>query len=49
MQLYYLDTDSFKLGLDTNNVGLVDFLQQNKDEFGFSELDNNHELYDSGN
>ena len=41
-----MDTDSFVLSFDTNNQELVNFLQQKKDEFIFSELDKSHELYD---
>ena len=39
VNLHYMDTDSFVLSFDTNNQELINFLQQNKDEFGFSELD----------
>ena len=57
VQLHYMDTDSFILSLDTkgalhtegasrtNHQELINFLQQNKDEFDFSELDKSHELY----
>ena len=45
-QLHYTDTDSFILSFDTNHQELINFLQENKDEFDFSELDNTHELYD---
>ena len=43
--LHYMDTDGFVLRFDTNNQELINFLQQNKDEFDFSELDPSHELY----
>ena len=45
IQLHYMDTDSFILSFDTNHQELINFLQENKDEFDFSELDNTHELY----
>ena len=45
VQLHYMDTDSFILSFDTNHQELINFLQQNKDEFDFSELDKSHELY----
>ena len=41
-----MDTDSFILSFDTNHQELINFLQENKDEFDFSELDKSHELYD---
>ena len=40
-----MDTDSFVLSFNTNQDCLIEFLQQNKNEFGFSELDKAHELY----
>ena len=40
-----MDTDSFVLSFDTNNQELMYFLQQNKHEFDFSELDKSHELH----
>ena len=46
IQLHYTDTDSFILSFDTNHQELINFLQENKDEFDFSELDHSHELYD---
>ena len=46
MQKHFLDTDSFVFRLDANNQQLSEFLQQNKDEFDFSELDKNHEFND---
>ena len=46
VQLHYMDTDSFILSFNANNRELINFLQQNKDEFDFSELDKSHELYD---
>ena len=42
VDLHYMDTDSFVLSFDTNNKELINFLQQNKDEFDFSELDKSH-------
>ena len=45
IQLHYMDTDSFILSFDTNHQELINFLQENKDEFDFSELDESHELY----
>ena len=41
-----MGTDSFILSVDTNHQELINFLQQSKDEFDFSELDKSHELYD---
>ena len=49
VQLRYMDTDSFVLSFDTNNQELMNFLQQNKDKFDFSDLDPSHELYDPVN
>ena len=49
VQLHYMDTDSFLLSFDTNNQEQVNFLEQNKDEFDFSELDKSHELFDPNN
>ena len=46
IQLHYMDTDSFILSFDTNHQELINFLQENKDEFDFSELHKSHELYD---
>ena len=46
IQLHYMDTDSFTLSFDTNHQELINFLQENKDEFDFSELHKSHELYD---
>ena len=43
--LHYMDTDSFVLSFDANNLQLLEVLQQNKNEFEFSELDKSHELY----
>ena len=45
IHLHYMDTDSFILSFDTNHQELINFLQENKDEFDFSELDKSHELY----
>ena len=41
-----MDTDSFILSFDTNHQELINFLQENKDEFDFSESEKSHELYD---
>ena len=41
-----MDTDSFILSFNANNRELINFLQENKDEIDFSELDKSHELYD---
>ena len=49
VHLHYKDTDSFVLSFEANNQHLLEFLQQNKDEFDFSELDKSHELYDPSN
>ena len=46
IHLHYMDTDSFILSFDTNHQELINFLQENKDEFDFSELDKSDELYD---
>ena len=46
VQLHYMDTDSFILSFKANNRELRNFLQENKNEFDFSELDESHELYD---
>ena len=46
IQLHYMDTDSFILSFDTNHQELINFLQENKDEFDFSELHLSDELYD---
>ena len=43
VHLDYMDTDRFVRGFDTNNQELINVLQQNKDEFDFSELDESHE------
>ena len=44
-----MDYDSFVLSFDTNNQHLLEFQQQNKDEFDFSELDKSNELYNPNN
>ena len=44
-----METDSFVLSFNANNQELTNFLQQNKDEFDFSEIDKSHELYDTNN
>ena len=41
-----MDTVSLVLSFDTNNHDLINILQQNKDEFDFSEIDKSHDLYD---
>ena len=41
-----MDTDSFILSFDTNHQELINFLQENKYDFDFSELDKSNELYD---
>ena len=41
-----MDTDSFILSFDTNHQELINFLQENKDEFDFSEFGKSNELYD---
>ena len=46
VQLHYMDTDSFILSFNANNRELRNILQENKDEFDFSELDKSHEFYD---
>ena len=46
VQLHYMDTDSFILSFNANHQELINFLQENKDEFDFSELDKSNELYD---
>ena len=45
IQLHYMDTDSFILSFDTSHQELINFLQQNKNEFDFSELHPSDELY----
>ena len=45
IQLHYMDTDSFILSFNANHQELINFLQENKDEFDFSEMDKSHELY----
>ena len=46
IQLHYMDTDSFILSFDIIHQELINFLQENKDEFDFSELNKSDELYD---
>ena len=46
VQLHYMDTDSFILSFNANLQELINFLQENKDEFDFSELHPSDELYD---
>ena len=47
VKLPYLDTDSFILSIKTGD--LINDLEYFKDDFHFSELDENHELYDTTN
>ena len=49
MQLNYMDVDSFVLCSDTQEQSLIDFLQQNKNEFDSKQSNENHELFDSSN
>ena len=44
-----MDTDTFNLSFITGEQGLVGFLQQNKDDFDCSELDQNYILYSTSN
>ena len=46
-KLHYMDTDSFILRIKTG--GLIKDLEYFKNDFDFSELDGNHELYDTIN
>ena len=46
VQLHYMNTDSFILSFNANHQELINFLQENKDEFDFSELDKSNEIYD---
>ena len=46
VQLHYMDTDSFILSFNANLQELINFLQEIKDEFDFSELHPSDELYD---
>ena len=47
VKLHYMDTDSFILSIKTGD--LINDLEYFKDDFDFSELDENHELYDAIN
>ena len=47
VKLHYMDTDSFILSNKTKD--LIKDLEYFKDDFDFSELDENHELYDTIN
>ena len=47
VKLHYMDTDSFILSIKTGD--LINDLEYFKDDFDFSELDENHELYDTIN
>ena len=44
-----MDFDSFVLSFDANNQELTNFSQKNKDNFDISELEKNHQLYDTIN
>ena len=43
IQLHYVDTDAFLLGLKTKNI--IKNLKNLEDIFDFSNLDENHELF----
>ena len=45
VKLHYMDTDSFILSIETNN--LEKDLEHFKDDFDFSDLDQNSPLYSS--
>ena len=45
IKLHYMDTESFILSIKTGD--LIKDLEYFKDDFDFSELDENHELYDT--
>ena len=47
VKLHYMDTDSFILSIKTGD--LINDFEYFKDDFDFSELDENHELYNSIN
>ena len=47
VKLHYMDTDSFILSIKTGD--LINDLEYFKDDFDFSEFDENHELYNSIN
>ena len=47
VKLHYMDTDSFILSIKTGD--LINDLEYFKVDFDFSELDENHELYNSIN
>ena len=47
VKLHYMDTDSFILSIKTGD--LINHLEYFKNDFDFSELDENHELYDTIN
>ena len=47
VKLHYMDTDSFIQSIKTGD--LINDLENFKDDFDFSELDENHELYDTIN
>ena len=47
VKLHYMDTDSFILSIKTGD--LINDLEYFKVDFDFSELDENHELYNSNN
>ena len=43
IQLHYLDTDSFILGVKSQNI--IKDIKNLKDKFDFSNLEENHELF----
>ena len=45
VQLHFLDTDWLVFSFDTNEKGLMNFLQQNKEDFELSDLVKYHALY----
>ena len=47
IQLHYMDTDSFVLSVNTQNI--IQDLHNLKDLFDFSNLDKNHELFSNEN
>ena len=49
IKLHYMDTDSFILSFDSTFDELTNFLEENKNEFDFSELDKNNKLYSTIN
>ena len=49
LKLHYMDTDSFILSFDSTFDELTNFLEENKNEFDFSELDKNNKIYSTRN